>query len=279
MNKGTLYIVATPIGNLGDITFRAVDILGQVDIILAEDTRHSQKLLEHYSIRTPLKALHEHNERQQADKLVQRLIDGQTLALISDAGTPLISDPGYPLVQACRQQGVTVVPIPGASALIAALSVAGLATDRFCFEGFLPSKSGHRQQRLKPLAEESRTLVFYESPHRIEATLKDMAAVFGHSRAMTLARELTKTYETVLSGSIAEVMESVQSDDNQRKGEMVLVIAGDTQDHSEESWPDATRLVTRLAKELPPKTACGIAAEQYDLNKKALYQWLIAQKE
>ncbi|HHO68310.1 MAG TPA: 16S rRNA (cytidine(1402)-2'-O)-methyltransferase, partial [Gammaproteobacteria bacterium] len=196
---GTLFVVATPIGNLGDMTPRGVEVLQQADLIAAEDTRHSRRLAEHFGIATPMLALHEHNERSVAARLVERLRQGESIALISDAGTPLISDPGYQLVRAAREAGVPVVPVPGASALVAALSVAGLPTDRFVFEGFLPPRQAARRKRLEALKDEPRTLVFYESSHRIVDSLNDLKDVFGPGRQALLARELTKAFETTLS--------------------------------------------------------------------------------
>ncbi len=226
MSEAVLYVVATPIGNLGDMTPRAIEVLKQVEVIAAEDTRHSRRLLNHFGIGTPLLSCHEHNERQQAEKLLARLQQGDSVALISDAGTPLISDPGYFLVRTVREAGVKVVPVPGASAIIAALSVSGLATDRFFFEGFLPSKSSGRKKRLAELADFSCTWACYESTHRISDSLKDFAEVLGGSRYIVLAREMTKTFETVLAGTISEVMPVWKTTPINAKGNSYCLLRG-----------------------------------------------------
>ena len=223
---GALHVVATPIGNLGDLTARAREVLASVDAICAEDTRHTRQLLGALGIERPLLALHEHNEADVAWKLVERLKAGDSLALVSDAGTPLVSDPGYRLVRDVRAAGLRVIPLPGACAAIAALSVAGLPSDRFCFEGFLPAKASGRRERLTALAREPRTLVFYESSHRIEESLADLVAMFGPDREAVLARELTKLFETVLGDTLEGIAAKVAADDNQRKGEFVLVVRG-----------------------------------------------------
>ncbi|HHJ14634.1 MAG TPA: 16S rRNA (cytidine(1402)-2'-O)-methyltransferase, partial [Gammaproteobacteria bacterium] len=224
---GCLYVVATPIGNLGDMSTRAIEVLRQVVLIAAEDTRHSAGLLAHFGIDTPMQALHEHNEREQAPRLVQRMVEeGLELALISDAGTPLVSDPGYRLVRLARAAGVSVVPVPGPSALIAALSASGLPTDRFVFEGFLPPKAAARRARLEKLLTEPRTLIFYESSHRILDSLRDMAAVLGASRHAVLARELTKQFETILDDSLEALAGRVETDADQRRGELVVLVEG-----------------------------------------------------
>src|SRR6476620_3317384 len=227
---GTLHVVATPIGNLGDLSPRALDTLRAVAAICAEDTRHTRQLLAHYGIERPLVALHEHNEEQLAERLVARLLGGESLALVSDAGTPLVSDPGFRLVRAARAAGVAVSPVPGACAFVAALSVAGLPSDRLAFEGFLPAKAGARRERLAPLASETRTLAFYESAHRIEETLADMATVFGAQRRAVIARELTKLFETVLDGTLEDLQARVAADANQRKGEFVVLVEGAGED-------------------------------------------------
>jgi 16S rRNA (cytidine1402-2'-O)-methyltransferase len=221
---GTLYVVGTPIGNLEDITFRAVRILQTVDIIAAEDTRHTGKLLQHFQVKTPQVSYHEHNRTSRIPELLEHLVNNKAIALVSDAGMPGISDPGYELVKACIEAGITVVPIPGASAAITALSAAGLPTDRFVFEGFLPAKSQQRQEYLESLQTESRTLVFYESPHRLRDTLQDLALVWGSDRQIVLGRELTKLYEEFWRGTIAEAIAHY----NQREpqGEYTLVVAG-----------------------------------------------------
>ncbi len=270
-------MVATPIGNLGDMTPRAVEVLKTAGHIAAEDTRHSAGLLRHFGIATPMIALHEHNERQRAQMLLERLLGGEDLALISDAGTPLISDPGYHLVRQTRAAGVKVVPIPGASALIAALSVSGLPTDRFCFEGFLPAKSGARTVRLEQLRREARTLAFYEAPHRIEETLADAVAVFGAAREAVLARELTKTWETLLAMSLGELLTRVKADPDQQRGEIVLLIAG--AELADEIEAEAHRIALLLAEELPLKQAAALAAKLSGARKNALYDYLLKRKE
>ncbi|EGQ8076262.1 16S rRNA (cytidine(1402)-2'-O)-methyltransferase [Vibrio vulnificus] len=269
----TLYIVPTPIGNLGDITQRAIEVLTSVDMIAAEDTRHTGKLLSHFNIQTKTFALHDHNEQQKAQVLVDKLLSGQNIALVSDAGTPLISDPGYHLVTQCRQAGVKVVPLPGACAVITALSASGLPSDRFSFEGFLPPKSKGRKDKFLEIAKVERTCIFYESPHRIVDSLHDMLEILGPDREVVLARELTKTFETIQGMRLSALVEWVQSDDNQQKGEMVLLIHG-YRDSAEESLPeDALRSLAILTKELPLKKAAALAAEIYNLKKNALYKW------
>jgi len=276
MKAGTLYVVATPIGNLGDMTPRAVETLKSVGHIAAEDTRHSGALLRHFGISTPMIALHDHNERQRTEMLLERLTAGEDIALISDAGTPLISDPGYHLVRQTRASSVKVVPVPGASALIAALSVSGLPTDRFCFEGFLPAKSAARRARFEHLRGETRTLAFYEAPHRIEETLEDAAAVLGSEREAVLARELTKTWETLLALPLGELLERVKSDSDQRRGEIVLLIAG--AGISDEAEEEAHRVALLLAEELPVKQAAALAAKITGARKNALYDFLLKQE-
>ncbi|QIM68618.1 16S rRNA (cytidine(1402)-2'-O)-methyltransferase [Basfia succiniciproducens] len=271
---GTLYIVATPIGNLQDITQRALDIFTQVDLIAAEDTRHSGLLLSHYGIKKPFFALHDHNEQQKADALVEKLRQGTNIALISDAGTPLISDPGFHLVRKCRQTGLKVVPLPGACAAITALCASGIASDRFCFEGFLPAKSKARKDKLQNIAEEDRTLIFYESTHRILDTLEDIEAVLGAERYIVLAREITKTWETITGDTVANLRKWLAEDPNRTKGEMVLVIEGKAKsDDAEEISPQAIKALALLAKELPLKKAAAIVAELYGYKKNALYQY------
>lgn len=275
---GILYIVATPIGNLGDMTPRAVEVLQQVDTIAAEDTRHSAGLLRHFAITTPMFAFHEHNEKQKSAALLQRLLAGETIALISDAGTPLISDPGYVLVREAQQAGVRVVPVPGASALITAFSASGLPTDRFCFEGFLPAKGGARRKQLESLRDEVRTLAFYESPHRILDSLADMVSIFGATREAVLARELTKTFETIRHAPLGELYEWVQGDAYQQKGEFVLLLHGAAKG-TDELDTEACRIASVLAEELPHKQAAALASRISGAKKNALYQYLISEKE
>lgn len=267
---GTLHVVATPIGNLGDLSARALETLGSVDAICAEDTRHTRQLLSHFGLERPLLALHQHNEDAQAAQLVRRLLAGDSLALVSDAGTPLVSDPGFRLVRAAREAGVRVSPVPGACAAIAALSVAGLPSDRFVFEGFLPAKGGARRERLARLAAEPRTLMFYESAHRIEEALVDMAAAFGPGRPAVLARELTKLFETVLDGPLADLLARVQADPNQRRGEFVVIVEGAGED-ADARVTEGRRLYARLVEHLPPSTAAKLAADLSGAPRKALY--------
>ncbi len=267
---GTLYVVATPIGNLGDLTVRAREVLAAVDAICAEDTRHTRQLLTQAGIERPLLALHEHNEEDVAWKLVERLRAGETLALVSDAGTPLVSDPGYRLVREVRAAGLRVSPVPGACAAIAALSVAGIPSDRFCFEGFLPAKASGRREKLAALSGESRTLVFYESAHRIEESLSDMAAAFGGGREAVIARELTKLFETVLGDTLDELTAKVAADENQRKGEFVIVVRG-CEDDTEARLLEGQRLYAKLAEHLKPSLAAKLAADISGAPRKALY--------
>ena len=270
MPVATLHVVATPIGNLGDLAPRAQQVLREVAAICAEDTRRSGQLLAHFGISTPLVALHEHNEQQLAGRLVARLLAGESLALVSDAGTPLVSDPGYRLVRAARQAGVRVSPVPGPSALIAALSVAGLPSDRFAFEGFLPAKASARRDRLAALAGEPRTLVFYESSHRIEESLSDLRQAFGENRPAVLARELTKLFETVLDGTLADLHRRVQDAPDQRKGEFGVVVQG-VGDDAAARLAEGRRVHPILARQLPPSAAARLAAEITGAPRKALY--------
>ena len=270
-----LYVVATPIGNLDDMTPRAIATLKQVDIIACEDTRTSGKLLNHFNIGTQTWAYHEHNSEVQTPKIIEMIQQGHPIALISDAGTPLISDPGYQLVQAAHEAGIKVVPVAGVSAVITALSVAGLASDKFCFLGFLPAKTHGRQKQLQIYKERSETLIFYEAPHRIIASLEDMATVFGKERPITYCRELTKTFETVVKSNIGELIEFVKNDSNQQKGEIVLVVAGHdaNQENITEDANDA--LLLRLLQDLSVKKAAALASELTGVKKNALYQRLL----
>ncbi|KGM53832.1 tetrapyrrole methylase [Lysobacter daejeonensis GH1-9] len=267
---GTLHVVATPIGNLGDLSPRALATLRTVAAVCAEDTRHTRQLLAHFGLERPLVALHQHNEDAQAAQLVARLQAGESLALVSDAGTPLVSDPGFRVVRAARAAGIKVSPVPGACAAIAALSVAGLPSDRFAFEGFLPAKVSARRERLSRLAAEPRTLLFYESAHRIDEALEDMATAFGSQRPAVLARELTKLFETVLDGTLAELLAKVQADPNQRKGEFVVMVEG-AGDDADARLVEGKRLYAKLAEHLPPSTAAKLAAELSGAPRKALY--------
>jgi 16S rRNA (cytidine1402-2'-O)-methyltransferase len=275
---GVLYVVATPIGNLGDISQRALDVLERVDTIAAEDTRHSAKLLQHFGVSTPLIAYHEYSNEQRLQKIVTLLLSGQSVALISDAGTPLISDPGYELVNVARDNGIAVQTVPGSCALIAALSISGLPCHQFVFEGFLPAKSSSRCQAFAPLLDESRTVVFYESPHRIVNSLKDLSAVLGRQREVVLARELTKTYETVLSGTVESLLETIQEDTNQQRGEFVVLVKGIDKVEIEKGVvsSEAKALMTILLEHTPVKTASAIAAKVTGIKKRDLYQWALA---
>ncbi|GAB2191320.1 16S rRNA (cytidine(1402)-2'-O)-methyltransferase [Sessilibacter sp. MAH1] len=277
-NWGQLYIVATPIGNLADMAPRALDVLSRVDLIAAEDTRHSIKLLEHFQISTTMTAYHDFSDNNSTEKLIDKLKSGLNIALISDAGTPLISDPGYRLVQRARQEGLSVTPIPGACALIAALSASGLATDRFHFEGFLPAKTVARSKILSDLSKVTATLVFYEAPHRILSSLQDMATVFGGERQVVVARELSKTFETFLSGSLDEVIATVSCDSNQQRGEIVVMVAGAVFDATEID-PDAQKLLLLLIQSLPLKQAASIVSEYSGIKKNKLYDWGLSQKD
>lgn len=267
---GRLWVVATPIGHLDDMSARAVEVLKRVERIAAEDTRHSAPLLARYGIATPTTALHEHNEREEVERLLARLRAGAELALISDAGTPLISDPGFRLVRAARAAGVTVSPVPGPCAAIAALSVAGLPSDRFVFEGFLPAKAAARRERLTGLAGEPRTLVFYESSHRVRECLDDMAAAFGAARPAVLARELTKLFETVLDGTLAQLQARLAADPNQERGEFVLLVGG-REAVEDERLAEGRRVFALLRAELPPARAAKLAAAITGARRKDLY--------
>lgn len=270
VSPGTLYLVATPIGNLADITQRATEVLAQVDLIAAEDTRHSQRLLSYLGIRSKLVAYHEHNEDRMTGSLLDQLAAGKSIALISDAGTPLISDPGYRLVTQGHEQNVSIVPVPGVCAAIAALSVAGLATDSFTFEGFPPAKQGARLHFLEPLAQQPRTMIFYISCHRIIETLKDMCAVFGHQRRATFARELTKTFETIKRAALSELVTWVEADDNQRKGEIVLVVEGRVQEAADAGQVD--HYLSVLLAELPVKQAVKLTVKLTGGHKNDIYR-------
>ena len=275
LEKGALYVVATPIGNLGDMSHRAIEVLQGVTVIAAEDTRHTNRLLQQFEINTTCLALHEHNERKVTASLVARLQQGDSIALVSDAGTPLLSDPGYHLVREATALGLRVIPVPGPSAIIAALSAAGLPTDRFCFEGFLPSKSGARCARLEALRQATVSLVFFEAPHRILATLADMQHIFGADRQAVLARELTKTFETFLRGSLEEIHRQVNGDQNQQKGEIVLLVHGASPVEHNGIDPETERVLNILLQDLPVKQAAALTAEITGVKKNRLYQQAI----
>jgi len=276
-NAGQLSIVATPIGNLADISQRALQVLGSVDCILAEDTRHSKRLLNHYAIGTKLRSCHEHNEDSMVNWVAAQLDDGLNLALISDAGTPLISDPGFVLVRALRSQGYDIVAVPGPSSIIAALSIAGLPTDGFVYDGFLPSKSGARQVALAQYLNQPRTIVLLESSHRIKACLLDLVETLGPDRQIALGRELTKRFETLLAGSAQEVSDVLQSDDDQSRGEFVLMIAGVPEVQKEDA--EVQQILRVLVAELPVKQAAAIAAKLSGKRKNEVYDMAQAIKE
>lgn len=275
--SGTLYVVATPIGNLDDLSARARQVLARVQLIAAEDTRHSGKLLQLIGCDTPMLSLHEHNEQHRSVELLQRLRQGLDIALISDAGTPLISDPGYSLVSELVRQGIRVVPVPGACAAIAALSISGLPTGRFVFEGFLAAKPNKRRERLRELQREERTLVFYEAPHRCQETLQDMAAVLGATRRIAVCRELTKLHETSYYGDLAELVSLAKTNPDLSRGELVLVVEGAP--HTDVSVaPDAERLLNALLEELPASQAAKIAARLTGGTRADLYDMALRAK-
>ena len=270
--NSALYVVATPIGNLDDMTPRAVRVLSHVDLIAAEDTRHSGKLLRHFGITTKMTAFHEHNERNQVPRLIKILRTGKSIALISDAGTPLLNDPGFHLVRAARAADIRIVPIPGACAAVAALSAAGLPSDRFTFEGFPPARRAARRTYFRERARERRTLIFYESPHRIIESLDDMAAEFGAMRPAAIARELTKQFETIRLGGLAELRDWLSQDQNRRLGEFVVLVHGAEKEAMHEMDPDAERILRILMRDLPLSEAAALAAEITGLKKNRLYQ-------
>ncbi len=269
-DSGTIYVVATPIGNLADISWRAIETLKRVDTILAEDTRHTMALLRHYGVATRCFSFHEHNERHQSARLCERVAQGATIALVSDAGTPLISDPGFYFVRMARAKNLHIVPIPGANAMVSALSVAGLPSDRFIFEGFLPAKAEMRKKYLMTMQHEPRTLIFYEAPHRLLATLQCMGEVFGGTRDVVLARELTKRYETVKKLSLSEMLQWVDESRDQTKGEMVLLVAG--ADKLSQGPQEIQKMLTILLDEMPLKQAAHVAAKLTGGKKNELYQ-------
>jgi len=276
--SGTLYIVATPIGNLGDMVPRAVEILQSVTAIACEDKRHSKKLLDHFAIDKPLFPYHDHSDKKISDSIIARLQSGDDIALISDAGTPLISDPGYRLVLAARVAGIRVIPVPGACAAIAALSVAGLPTDRFRFVGFLPAKTTQRKKVLQELMAVAETTVFYEAPHRILETLHDAVAIFGPQHSGFIAREVSKTFETYLHGTLSELVTAVENDSNQQRGEIVLVLAGrETLDNS--VTVDGEKILRLLLAELPAAKAAALTAKITGGDKKQFYQLALALKD
>lgn len=280
ITENILYVVATPIGNLADLSARAIQILETVDVIAAEDTRHSGKLLQHYHISTPLLSYHDHGGERQLERILERLSNGQNVALISDAGTPLIADPGFRLVRRARDKGIKVVPIPGACALVAALSVSGLPSDRFTFEGFPPAKGAPKQRFFETTAHVDHTLIFYESPHRIMDTLTVMSQVYGADRWLVLGREISKTYESFLEGDIETLIQRLQEDTQQQRGEMVLMLKGFEAPPvvADEVPEDIQKMIRVLLDELPTKQAVSLAAKISGLKKNPLYQWALTHK-
>ncbi|MBD3821711.1 MAG: 16S rRNA (cytidine(1402)-2'-O)-methyltransferase [Thiotrichales bacterium] len=275
--SGKLFIVATPIGNLKDITLRALEILESVDWIACEDTRHSKKLLQHFGISKPLISLHDHNEQTKKTELLAKLQAGEKGALVSDAGTPLISDPGYHLVSYLRENGLSVEPIPGPSAVITALSAAGMPTDRFTFEGFLPAKEQKRLTALEVLSAETRTMVFYESPHRLMESLKSMRVVFGEERQIAVAKEITKQFERFVFGSIPQVIEQFESNEDWQRGEFVIMVSGvEEKDSQQEDYDDLVKVL--LTQSLHVKQISEIVGEFYNVPKKAVYQRVLTLK-
>ncbi len=270
-----LYVVATPIGNLGDMVPRAIEALQFVDLIAAEDTRHSRGLLDHFGIKTPVVSFHEHSDPRSCEQFVSRLVAGESIALISDAGTPLISDPGYVLVLRAHQLGIKVVPIPGSCAAVAALSVSGLSANKFTFEGFLPAKKGTRSRALEALVDEPRTMIFYEAPHRVAETVAAMAEIFGEDRPAAVARELTKLYETVKRATLGELSQWICEDANQRRGELVVMVEGRERPVASLD-AEVERTLFILAEELPASQAAAVAARLSGVPRKQLYQRLLA---
>ena len=270
MSSSTFFVVATPIGNMNDITLRALDVLKDVDLIAAEDTRHTRTFLSRHGIHTPLFALHEHNEEQMAPRLVEKLLAGESIALVSDAGTPLLSDPGYRLVRLAAAAGIKVSPIPGPSAVTAALSVSGLATDRFTFEGFLPSRRSARIRQLESLRNEQRSIVLFESSHRILASIEDMVTIMGSDRPAAICREMTKQFETVLRGTLAQLHRRLADDSNQRKGEFVIVLAAGGSEHTED-MVRALELASALQECLSVSQAARVAARICGVSRRELY--------
>ncbi len=278
MSDAVFYVVATPIGNLGDLTPRAVDVLQSVALIAAEDTRHSGRLMAHFNIKTPMISVHDHNERQRLQTILDKLAAGDSIALISDAGTPLISDPGFIVVRGVREAGYKVVPVPGCCAVITAMCASGLPTDRFMFEGFLPAKRSGRQQKLSEILSETRTVIYYESTHRILDSLQDMIEVLGADRYVVLARELTKTFETIHGDRVEALLEWVKQDANQQKGEFVVLIQGVEVQEEEGLSAESLKVLGILLEELPVKQAAALAAKITGEKKNALYQEALSRK-
>lgn len=279
MAENQLYVVATPIGNLADITLRAQQVLEMVDIIAAEDTRHTKKLLNHLGIQKPLMATHDHNEAQAAAQILEKLAAGQNVAIVSDAGTPLIADPGYHVAEQVAKAGFNVVPVPGACAVITALCAAALPTDRFIFDGFLPAKTTGRKSYFESIKHEERTLVVYESPHRILAAVDDLIETLGGDKEIVLARELTKTFETFLRGTAQSIKDIMEADSNQQRGEFVMMIRGVPSNKKSEVSQDALDLTLLIAQELPLKKAAAIVSTHTGFKKNQLYQLALEQKD
>jgi len=279
MAENQLYVVATPIGNLADITTRAHQVLEMVDIIAAEDTRHTKRLLNHLGFSKPLMAVHDHNEAHAATSILEKLKAGQNVALVSDAGTPLIADPGFHVTRAVAEAGFDIVPIPGPCAIITGLCAAALPTDRFIFDGFLPPKTSARQQYFNGIKNEERTVVVYESPHRILDSLKDLASVLGEDKEVVLGRELTKTFETFLRGTVADIQNRMLADSNQLKGEFVVMIRGAASKKKLEVSQEALDLTLLLSEELPLKKAAALAAKHTGYKKNQLYQLVLEARE
>ena len=270
--SGSLYIIATPIGNLSDITLRAIETLKNVDLVLAEDTRHSKKLFDHYEIKSPLTAFHEHNENEKASGIISKINSGKSIALISDAGTPLISDPGYQLVSEAKKIGINVIPIPGPNAAIAALSSSGIASSSFSFFGFLPAKQASRLKLLKTKRSLDETIIFYESPKRILATIKDMMAVFGETRRVCLAKELTKSFETILNDNLIALIDFLESDPSHQKGEFVLIVSPDDKIDFDEAKSELEKILPILCDEMGASKAAKLASKITGLDKKYCYK-------
>ncbi|RIY35255.1 16S rRNA (cytidine(1402)-2'-O)-methyltransferase [Psittacicella gerlachiana] len=278
MESGILYIVATPIGNLQDLSPRAIEVLKSVDTILCEDTRHSSSLFSNFGIKKNLLAYHDHNERNIAQSIVKQLLEGNNLALVSDAGTPLISDPGYVLTRLCHEHGIKVVPIPGCCAFISALSASGLASDSFTFFGFLPAKAKQRKDKFAEIKNNQETSIFYESTHRIKDSIDDLIAELGEERRVCLARELTKQFETIVTASAIEIKEYLLASNDHTRGEFVLIIEGNHVQASSSLTKEIEVLIKELATELPPKKVAKIIANSFNLDKNEIYNYLIENK-
>ncbi len=275
LTSGQIYVVATPIGNLGDMSSRALATLQAVDQVWAEDTRRTHQLLNHFQIKRPLFSLHGHNEIDRTDQILAEVEQGRSIALVSDAGTPLINDPGFRLIRAAHQKKIQVLTVPGPCSVIAALSISGLPTDRFIFEGFLPARGAARISRLQALSQETRTLIFFEAPHRIEETLQDMGVVLGELREATVARELTKTFESTHLGTLSEHLQRVQSDPNQKRGEFVLMVSGAPQRDETSITPEAEKVLKILLEEFSKKQASDLASKITGIKKRILYEYAV----